>query len=119
MSNQSTPKMPKLREEPAPPPLEPNEAKDRAVFIRNNIATVERLRDEGKSFEIMKEAAPEFSENYPHLFIMVSTKDGYNKETLDTMLAMMDKMATAKVSQHDASIKVGTHLMKNYMSKST
>ena len=36
MSNQSTPKMPKLREEPAPPPLEPNEAKDRAIFIRNN-----------------------------------------------------------------------------------
>ena len=117
----STPKPgmgPKLKDEPPPPPLEPQQAKDRSTFIRNNITIVETLYKNGKSFEQMKEAAPEFAENYPHLFIMVATKEGYNKETLETMLRMMDNMGDAKVSQHDASIKVGTHLMKTFMKKS-
>ena len=43
-----------LREEPPPPPLEPQQASDRAVFIRDNIRIVERLRDEGKTFDEMK-----------------------------------------------------------------
>jgi len=116
----STPKPgtgPKLKDEPPPPPLEPQQAKDRITFIRENIAIVESLCKDGKSFEEMKEAAPEFAENYPHLFIMVATKEGYNKETLDTMLRMMDNMGNAKVNQHDASIKVGTHLMNKFMKK--
>jgi hypothetical protein len=71
-----------LREEPPPPPLEPQQASDRAVFIRDNIRIVERLRDEGKTFDEMKEATPEFANNFPHLFIMVSSKDGYNKKLL-------------------------------------
>lgn len=108
---------PKLKEEPPPPPLEPQQAKDRSVFLRDNIALVERLRDEGKSFEEMKDAASDFANNFPHLFIMVSSKEGYNKEMLATMLKMMDTMGDAKVSQHDASIKVGTQLMKNFISK--
>ena len=108
---------PKLREEPPPPPLEPQQAKDRSVFIRDNIRIVEALRDEGKTFDEMKDATPEFANNFPHLFIMVSTRDGYQKETLDVMLKMIDNMGDAKVSQHDASIKVGTHLMKNFMKK--
>lgn len=105
---------PRLREEPPPPPLEPQQARDRAVFIRDNIKLVERLRDEGKTFDEMKEAASQFANNFPHLFIMVTSNDGYNKETLKTMLAMIDKMAASQISQHDASVKVGEHLMRNY-----
>jgi hypothetical protein len=67
----------------------------------------------------MKEATPDFANNFPHLFIMVSSKDGYNKETLKTMLAMMDKMASSQMSQHDASVKVGEHLMKKYAKPTT
>ena len=110
---------PRLREEPPPPPLEPQQASDRAVFIRDNIRIVERLRDEGKTFDEMKEATPEFANNFPHLFIMVSSKDGYNKETLKTMLTMIDKMASSQISQHDASVKVGEHLMRNYAKPSS
>jgi len=110
---------PRLREEPPIPPLEPQQASDRAVFIRDNIHIIERLRDEGKSFDEMKEATPDFANNFPHLFIMVSSKDGYNKETLKTMLAMMDKMASSQMSQHDASVKVGEHLMKKYAKPAT
>ena len=107
----------KLRDEPPPPPLQADEAKDRAVFIRNSIKIVEVLRDEGKTFDEMKEAVPEFANNFPHLFIMVSTKEGYSEETLKTMLAMLDRMAVSKVSQHEASIHVGTHLKNKFVSK--
>jgi hypothetical protein len=108
----------RLRDEPPPPPLEAYQAKDRAVFIRDNMKIVEKLRDEGKSFDEMKEATPDFANNFPHLFIMVSSKDGYDKETMTTMLSMIDKMAQSKLSQHDASVKVGEHLMKNYVKPS-
>ena len=108
---------PKLRDEPPPPPLQADEAKDRAIFIRNSIKIVEKLRDEGKSFDEMKEAVPEFANNFPHLFIMVSTEEGYSEETLKTMLAMLDRMAVSKVSQHEASIHVGTHLKNKFVSK--
>jgi len=110
--------MSKLRDEPPPPPLQPKEAKDRALFIRDNIKIVENLRDKGKSFDEMKEAVPEFSNNFPHLFIMLTTKDGYSEETLKTMLTMIDKMASSNVSQHEASINVGTHLKNKFISKS-
>jgi len=107
----------KLRDEPPPPPLEPQQAKDRSIFIRENIKIVEKLRDEGKSFDEMKEAASEFANNFPHLFIMVSSKDGYDSSTLELMLKMIDSMGSSKISQHDASVKVGEVLMKNHMSK--
>jgi len=104
----------KLKDEAPPPPLEPHQAKDRAIFIRDNIKIISKLREEDKTFDEMKDAAPEFANNYPHLFIMVSSKDNYDKNTLDTMLSMIDKMSQTNISQHDASIKVGTMLMKNY-----
>jgi hypothetical protein len=109
----------KLADEPPPPPLKPDEARSRHIFIRDNIKIVEQLRDSGASFDTMKEAASEFANNFPHLFIMVSSKDGYDKQTLQTMLTMIDKMANTSISQHDASIKVGEHLMKNHISKSS
>jgi hypothetical protein len=108
----------KLADEPPPPPLKPDEARTRAIFIRDNIKIVEKLRDEGASFDTMKEAASEFANNYPHLFIMVSSNDGYDKQTLETMMIMIDKMANTTISQHDASVKVGEHLMKKHISKS-
>ena len=108
----------RLRDEPPPPPLEAQQAKDRAIFIRDNIKIVEKLRDEGKSFDEMKEATSEFANNFPHLFIMVTSKEGYDKETMKTMLSMIDKMAQLKITQHDASVKVGEHLMKNYVKPS-
>jgi hypothetical protein len=108
--------MGKLRDEPPPPPLQPKEAKDRAVFIRDNIKIVESLRDNGKTFDEIKEAVPEFANNFPHLFIMLTTKDGYSEQTLKTMLTMLDKMASSNVTQHEASINVGTHLKNKFIS---
>jgi hypothetical protein len=111
--------MSKLRDEPPPPPLQPNEAKDRAVFIRDNIKIVESLRDKGKTFDEIKDAVPEFANNFPHLFIMLTSKDGYSEQTLKTMLTMIDKMASSNLTQHEASINVGTHLKNKFISNDT
>jgi len=105
----------RLRDEPPPPPLEPQQAKDRGIFIRDNIHLVKRLKNEGKTFDEMKEAAPEFANNYPHLFIMVSSNEEYDEQTLQLMLNMIDNMGKSKINQHNASIKVGTHLMNKFV----
>jgi hypothetical protein len=106
---------PRLRDEPPPPPLSAEEAKDRAVFIRQEITKVTVLKRQGKSFDELKEAAPEFANNYPHLFIMVTSEDGYDETTLHTMLVMLDQMASNKTTQHDASVVVGKRLASQYM----
>ena len=105
----------RLREEPPPPPLEPQQAKDRAIFLRDNIQLVKRLKNEGKTFDEMKDAASDFANNFPHLFIMLTSNEEYDEQTLQLMLKMIDNMAQSKVNQHDASVNVGTHLMKNYV----
>jgi len=108
----------RLRDEPPPPPITADQAKDRAIFIRKEITKVTLLKREGKTFDELKEASPEFANNYPHLFIMVTDDSGYDETTLHTMLVMLDRMAINKTSQHDASVVVGKHLANQYM-KST
>lgn len=105
----------RLRDEPPPPPLTAEQAKDRASFIRNEITRVTILKRQGKTFDELKEASPEFANNYPHLFIMVTSDDGYDEATLHTMLVMLDRMAVNRTSQHDASVIVGKHLATKYM----
>lgn len=105
----------RLKDEPPPPPLTADQAKDRAIFIRNEIRKVTILKRQGKTFDELKEAVPEFANNYPHLFIMVTSEEGYDEETLHTMLVMLDRMASNKVDQHDASVVVGKRLASQYM----
>lgn len=105
----------RLRDEPPPPPLTADQAKDRASFIRQEITKVTVLKRQGKTFDELKEAAPEFANNYPHLFIMVSSEEGYDEATLHTMLVMLDRMASNKTTQHDASVVVGKRLASQYM----
>jgi glutaredoxin-related protein len=104
----------KLKDEPPPPPLTAQEAKDRSVFIRDNIKIVIQMRDQGKSFEEMKDAVPNFSNNYPHLFIELSKPD-FDMNNLNLMLSMLDKMGNSNQTQNEASIKVGTMLKNKYI----
>lgn len=105
----------RLRDEPPPPPLTSSEAKERAAFIRGEITKVTVLKRQGKTFNELKEACSEFANNFPHLFIMITSDEGYSEETLHTMLVMLDRMAENKVSQHDASVIVGKHVAHRYM----
>ena len=107
----------KFKDDPPPPPLNPNQAKDRVVFIRDLVKEVNQHMKEGKTFDEIKELVPLLANNYPHLFVMITSKEGYDTHTLNLMIQMLENMGKASISQHDASIKIGEHLMNNFISK--
>ena len=109
----------KFKDDPPPPPLQPNDAKNRVVLIRDLVNDVNQYMKEGKTFDEIKELVPLLANNYPHLFVMITSTEGYDVNTLNLMIQMLDKMGKASMNQHDASIKVGEHLMKNFISKSS
>jgi hypothetical protein len=106
------PKLPK--EEPAIP-LDPSVAHARNIFIRDHIAKVKSLKEEGKTKDEIKEEVGRFAEDYPQLFKVLVNNEGYNEATLRTMLSMLEKMGSSELSQHQASVIVGQRLYDNYV----
>jgi hypothetical protein len=106
------PQLPK--EEPAIP-LEPSIAHLRNIFIREQIAKVKLLKEQGKSKEEIKEEVERFAEDYPQLFKILTSNEGYNEATLRTMLSMLEKMGTSELSQHQASVIIGQRLYDNFV----
>jgi hypothetical protein len=106
------PKLPK--EEPAIP-LDPSVAHARNIFIREQIEKVKQLKQEGKTKDEIKAEVSRFAEDYPQLFKMLVSNEGYNEATLRTMLSMLEKMGTSELSQHQASVIVGQRLYDNYV----
>jgi hypothetical protein len=73
------------------------------------------MKAEGKSKEeIQRECAP-FVTDYPSLFKMVMKTDGYNEGSLKTMLAMLERMGSGELTQHQASVIVGQRLHDVYI----
>lgn len=101
------PELPK--EEPAIP-LEPAVAKARTAYVRSMIDKIKKLKNEGKTVEQIKEEVSRFAEDYPQLFKLLTKGEEYNEASLRTMLAMMEKMGTGEISQHQASVIVGQRL---------
>ncbi len=106
------PQLPK--EEPAIP-LDPSVAHARNIFIREQIEKVKQLKQEGKTKDEIKAEVSRFAEDYPQLFKMLVSNEGYNEATLRTMLSMLEKMGTSELSQHQASVIVGQRLYDNYV----
>ena len=105
----------RLKEEPPPPPLEPQQAKDRSIFIRDLVKEVTVYKNEGKSFDEIKELVPMLANNYPHLFVMITSDEGYDTKMLEMMIQMLEQMGKKKIDQHNASIAIGSHLMKKFI----
>ena len=82
------------------------------------LAIVKDIYDyNGKSKEkqrVFRKKYPEFAENFPVLFEM-STKDDFDYNRLRYMIHLRDNIQTAKISQHDASAKVGQMLYDVYV----
>jgi hypothetical protein len=57
---------------------------------------------------------PQFKKKYPGLFDM-ACNDKLNKQNLEYMLSMLEKMENEKMSQYDASAQVGTMLYQKYV----
>ena len=89
-------------------------AKERALYIR---AMIERTRDflaAGRSVEDIKTLLPEFARDYPHLFETATGPD-FDPSTLQTMLAMLDRMGDGSLNHHQASVIVGKRLAQKYI----
>lgn len=63
---------------------------------------------------LIRKKYPEFAENYPVLFEMGS-KEGFDFNRLRYMIHLRNNIHNAKLSQHDASAKVGQMLYDVYV----
>ena len=103
----------KLAEEAENKPVEFNPS-ERSAYIRQNIQQIRAMLGAGHSLDSVKSIFPEFSEEYPKLFEMVTRPGGFEEASLNLMINMLNKMGTG-TSQHQASIKVGQYLMDKYV----
>lgn len=90
-------------------------AKERAEYVRAMVRRCETYKVEGLSVEAIKERLPEFVRDYPHLFETVTGTEEYHKNSLQTMLSMLDKMGEGDLSQHQASVIVGQRLVQTFV----
>ena len=97
--------------------LEPTKfnATERSAFIRLHIQQVKQMVQSRRSIEDIKGIFPEFAETFPHLLEMLTRPSGYDEQALALMVRMLDTMGAGKTTQHEASIKVGQHLLDSYV----
>ena len=95
-------------------PIDPDLAKARATYVRDMTEKINALRRQGSTLDTIKEATGTFSTQYPGLFKMI-LEDSYNDSSLRTMLALLDRMGTGQMSQHQASVVVGQRLHDIYI----
>ena len=88
---------------------------ERAIYVRAMVAKVESLLSQNKTKEQIKEEVPDFVENYTHLFNAVTSDEQYDKQSLKTMLTLLDNMGSGNLSQHQASVIVGKKLGDKYI----
>jgi hypothetical protein len=90
-------------------------AKERAEYVRAMVKRADAYKKDGLSLEQIKERLPEFSRDYPNLLEAVTSDEPYHKQTLTTMLAMLDRMGEGSLSQHQASVIVGQRLVQTFV----
>lgn len=101
--------------EPPAKDLTPSEAKDRVRYVRAMVAKCEEMKAAHQDADTIKEAVPEFARDYPNLFEAVLSTEPYHKQSLKTMLAMLDRMAEGTLKQHQASVIVGERLVQTFV----
>jgi hypothetical protein len=86
---------------------------ERATMLRAMVRDLVPLVRQGKLEAELKEAYPIYADRYPELFKKIVTKQDLTP--LNTMIAMLDKMAAGSISQHEASIIVGQRLIDRFV----
>lgn len=89
--------------------------KERAQYVRDSIMLVEEYQKQRLTTEQIKEKVPTFARDYKNLFEMLTQPGGYSKQSLVTMLAMLDRMGAGELTQHQASVIVGKRLADAYI----
>ena len=90
-------------------------ATDRAAFIKDHIPKIIKMLNDKHSIDDIKGVFPEFCEQYPNILEMITRPGGYDQQSLNLMVKMLEKMGRGAASQHEASIQVGQHLLNAYV----
>jgi hypothetical protein len=106
---------PHLQEEEPAVPLEPDVAKARSIYIRSNLDKIRAMKDSGKTEDEITLELPRFAKDFPSLFKMVAKSEEYNEGSLKTMVAMLERMGSGDLTQHQASVIVGQRLHDMYI----
>lgn len=86
---------------------------ERAQFVRSMVQDVARWMAAGDSEESIRQRVPEFVEQYPELFKKLIQKQ--DLAPIQSMLAMLDRMAQGSLSQHQASVIIGKKLVDQFV----
>ena len=86
---------------------------ERAKYIRTMLQDITGWMNQGETKEMITARVPYFVEIYPELFKKII--GNHDLTPIQAMLTMLDKMAKGQLSQHQASIQVGQHLVDRYV----
>ena len=81
----------------------------RSVYVKRLVVDIEEALETQTAAQVSAQFA-EFQKEFPKIFETLLTRT-YNREFLVMMLDQLDKKERGKVSQHDASVAVGTLLV--------
>lgn len=87
---------------------------DNIIRIAKEIQSSRMLSEQ--KLAVFREKYREFYDSYPILFEMCC-KDSFEMNQLKFMLSMRDQVEENKLTQHDASVKVGQRLVDRYVPK--
>lgn len=108
-----------MPDEPPAVPLTPEQARDRAKYIRDIVKRIEGYKRIGRSPSEIEGLVPEFKRDYPKLYEAILFPENFNagfyEQSLRVMLAMLDRMAANQFSQHEASVIVGQRAYDSYV----
>ena len=88
---------------------------ERATYVRSMVKRVQELKAAGRSEQEIAEQLPEFTRDHPYLFEMITENDDYDVGSLNTMLAMLDRMGQGGLNHHQATVIVGQRLAQKYI----
>lgn len=89
-------------------------AAERASYVRAMVKRAIDYKTEGRGIAEIRGLLPEFVRDYPNLFEMVTQEEGYDRNNLQTMLAMLERMGQGNLNQHQATVIVGQRLAQKY-----
>jgi hypothetical protein len=85
----------------------------KSVRVRRMITEVEEALRTETAAQVSSRFA-DYQQEFPRIFEMLLTRT-YPRETLEMMLRNLEKMEAGTLSQHDASVAVGTVLVDTYV----
>lgn len=87
---------------------------ERVSNVRATIEHILRWKEQGKSRQEIEETLGSFVSEYPTLFIKIMEPNP-DMNMLKSMLALMDRMGSGSVTQHQASVIVGQRLAEKFI----